>query len=708
MTESIFIGLIQNIAVLLSFTLIYEYLWNKEENIRNYPEKVITGVVIGLIGIFLMYIPWVLSEGLVFDTRSVLLSVCGLFFGAIPTIIAMMTTAIYRILEGGSGTTMGVAVILCSGSIGLLWRHFFPPKKIRKPFWNLLLLGFFVHVAMLLCTFFLPAEIQMDTIRTIALPLLLIYTPGTMLLGLLMLKRWSIWQTRKDKEESEKKYRALVENAGEGIAVNQDGYLRFANKQVEDITLYSQEELCSRPFLELIHPDDREMIREHYVKRQKNEELPIWSSFRIYDKKGKLKWLESNTARIDWEGRPAVLIFLSDMTAYRETQLQLKIAKEKAEESDRLKSNFLANMSHEIRTPMNAILGFSDLMLNSDLSETKKKEYLNLIRKSGSHLLRIINDIMDLSKLEAGSIQLHPAAFRLKGVLEHSFNAFRSGELLRGKSGLELRLHFPDSLTNTDIYGDAFRLQQVLDNLIENAIKYTEKGFVEFGCGMTQDGDNAELQIYVKDSGPGIAPEKQTLIFERFRQVEEDHFHEGAGLGLSISQGIVELMGGNIRLESIPGKGSCFQFSIPVVLQDGERKHIRKENLQKPDLRNMRVLVAEDDPGSCYLLKEYLKPCGVKPRKTENGNMLMQMLAHELPELLLLDINLPGKNGYACLKEIREKGYKMRIIAQTAYAMPDEKQRCLAAGCHGYLAKPFFPEELYSEIIRVMKKEDMG
>lgn len=706
MAESIFIGLIQNIAVLLSFTLIYEYFWNKEEDIRNYSGKIVTGIAIGLIGIFLMTIPWILSEGLVFDMRSVLLSISGLFFGAIPTLIAMVTTGLYRILEGGSGTTMGVAVVLSSGSIGLLWRHFFPPKKIRKPFWNLLLLGFIVHAAMLLCTIFLPAEVRINTMRIIALPLLLIYTPGTMLLGLLMLKRWYIWQTQKDKEENEKKYRALVENAGEGIAVSQDGYLRFANQQVENITLYSQEELCSRPFLEFIHPEDREMIRERQTSSLKIEDFPEWSSFRILDKRGKLKWLESNAAPIDWDGRPAVLIFIRDMTEYRETQLQLRIAKEKAEESDRLKSNFLANMSHEIRTPMNAIIGFSDLMTNRDLSDTKKKEYLDMIRQSGLRLLRIINDIMDLSKLEAGSIQLHPTMFRLRDVLEHSINSFRSGELLRGKAGLTLRLHFPDSLADTDIYADAFRLQQVLDNLIENAIKYTDKGFVEVGCSMTQEGESAELQIYVKDSGPGIAPEKQSIIFERFRQADEDNFHEGAGLGLSISRGIVELMGGNIRLESMSGKGSCFLFNIPVKLRDEEHKNYRKKNLPKPDLKNTTVLVAEDDPGSCYLLKEYLKPCGVEPRRAEDGNMLMQMLAHELPDLLLLDINLPGKDGYACLKEIREKGYHMCIIAQTAYAMPDEKQRCLEAGCHGYLAKPFFPEELYSEIIKVMKNEE--
>ncbi|MDD3965473.1 MAG: ATP-binding protein [Candidatus Marinimicrobia bacterium] len=706
MAESIFIGLIQNIAVLLAFTALYEYFWNKNEDIGNYLGKFLAGITIGLVGIFLMSIPWIFREGLVFDMRSVLLAVSGLFFGAVPTVIAMAITALYRILNGGAGASMGVAVILCSGGIGLLWRHFFPPRKIRKPFWNLLLLGFFVHVAMLLCTFLLPKEEILNTMQLISLPLLLIYTPGTLLLGLLMLKRWSIWQIRKDKEENEKKYRALVENAGEGIAVSQDGYIRFANKQVEKITLYSNAEICSRPFLEFIHPEDSGRIRERDAEHPVKKEVLWRNSFRIIDKQGNIKWLESNAVLIDWEKRPAVLLFFNDMTAYRETQLQLQKSKERAEESDRLKSNFLANMSHEIRTPMNAIMGFSDLLVNADLPEEKKKEYLNLIRTSGIRLLRIINDIMDLSKIEAGSMKLYPAAFRLNDILEQSISAFRNGELLRLKSGLELRLRCPEELKESEFYSDAYRLQQVLDNLIENALKFTEKGFVEVGCSLQKAKSKAELQIYVKDSGPGIVPEKQTVIFERFRQAEEDQYHEGAGLGLSISRGIAELLGGNIRLESEPGAGSCFTLSIPVTAEGGMRKKKPVESAPKPDLRNILVLIAEDDLGSYYLLREYLKPCGADPIRVQDGEMLMNMLREKTPDLLLLDINLPIKNGYECLEEIKKQGYRMRIIAQTAYAMPDEKKRCFNAGCHGYIAKPFLPEDLYREIERVMKQKN--
>lgn len=703
MAESIFIGLIQNIAVLLSFTLVYEYLWNKNEEIQKNSQKIISGVIIGLIGIFLMYIPWTLSEGVVFDMRSVLLSISGLFFGAIPTLIAMFMTAVYRVIMGGSGTNMGIAVVLSAGSIGLLWRHFFPPRKIRKPFWNLLLLGFLVHVAMLLCAIFLPKEVFIETLLAIALPLLLIYTPGTMLLGLLMLKRWSIWQVRKEKEENEKKYRDLVENAGEAIAVTQEGYMRFANRRVAEILQYDIEEILSKPFDDFVYSDDKKLVLDNYKKHIHGEKVPERSSFRVVDKLGAIKWIELIAVLIDWEGKPALLNFFSDMSAYRETQRQLQIAKEKAEESDRLKSIFLANMSHEIRTPMNAIIGFSDLLANRELPAEKYSEYLNMIHYSGERLLKIINDIIDLSKLEAGSIKLELSSVPICEFLEKNIKTFESQKTFLHKKQLSLRLNCSEKFKGLYVRTDPFRLQQILENLLGNAVKFTEKGFVELGYDIRDLNGKTGLYIYVRDTGPGIDPEKQSLIFERFRQIEENDYHEGAGLGLSISRGLAALFGAKIELESEPGKGSCFSLTIPV--ETGKKGELprRKETMKIPDLSDYTILIAEDDNGSVYLLEELLRPCEVKPAVVGDGKALMDHLEVQVPDLILLDINLPGKDGISCLREIRKKGYQSKVIIQTAYAMPDERNRYLKEGCSGYLAKPLDPASFYAEIEHVLK-----
>jgi hypothetical protein len=632
--------------------------------------------------------------------------VSGLFFGAVPTLIAMAMTAAYRLYAGGSGVLMGVAVVISSGGIGLLWRRFFPPRSIKKPALNLLALGFFVHLAMMACTFLLPRDIYWETLRNIMLPLYLIYTPGTMLLGLLMMRHWSIWQTQRDKEEIMRKYRQLIENAGEGIIVAQESYIRFLNPRMCDILGYDEREILSNPFTVFVHPDDRGIALQRHIDRITGVGMPRNYSFRIITKSGETRWLEINSARIEWEGRPATLNFINDVTSSRETERQLKIAKEKAEESDRLKSIFLSNMSHEIRTPMNAILGFSDLLADDGTGPEQQRRYLDMIRLSGRKLLRIINDIVDISKLDAGQLTLHRKTFRLYDIFAESVKVFRDSTVYRHKSDVELRLNFPRDMQDVYVRSDPHRLQQVLDNLLDNAIKYTERGVIEAGCDCSGKKGLLMLRGYVRDTGPGIPEDKAGVIFERFRQVEEEGFHEGAGLGLSICRGIVELLGGRIWVESDPGKGSCFYFSVPLETAEDPRAEENGKKTAVPDLRNKRILVAEDDLSSYSLICAYLRDSGAAVNHAPDGVVLMDMLAEGLPDLLLLDINLPGKDGYRCMEEIREKGYELKIIAQTAYAMQDEKKRCLASGCDGYVAKPFDRETLFQEIDRVMMPDD--
>jgi len=215
MQNSIFIGIIQNIALLLSFTLIYDYFWIRDEKIKKTTGKIIAGSLIGGISVLLMLMPWHYAPGIVFDTRSIILSISGLFFGSIPTLVAMGIAMFYRIYSGGDGMWMGVAVILSSGFIGMIWRMFFPPRKIKQPHYNILLLGLLVHVFMVGCTVFLPGSVRLETFKSIVFPVLILYTPATMLIGILMLKRWQVWQRQKEKEQEEAHYRKLFEAAGE-------------------------------------------------------------------------------------------------------------------------------------------------------------------------------------------------------------------------------------------------------------------------------------------------------------------------------------------------------------------------------------------------------------------------------------------------------------------------------------------------------------
>ena len=705
MEKSIIIGLIQNIAILLSFTLIYDFFWAKDEDIKKILWKIFAGLLIGGIAVFVMYVPWTLKPGIVFDSRSILLAVSGLFFGTIPTLIAMAIAAIYRFSAGGDGMWMGVAVIISSGFIGLTWRIFFPPRKIKQPYYNILLLGFVVHVVMLLCTFLLPVESIFTTMKFLILPLLFIYTPGTMLLGVLMLKRWSVWQHRKSMEKEKQRYRTLFENAGEAILVAEGGYIRFANKRLSDLLEVSYEEILSKQFTAFIHPDDREFVLSRHQDRTHNIDVPKRYSFRLLTGSGEVRWIEINSVLIDWNEKPASLSFLSDVTAKREDARQLVLAKNKAEESDRLKTIFLANMSHEVRTPMNAILGFSDLLIIPDLDKKKQENYINKIQTAGKQLLNIINDIVDTSKLEVNQLNINNQNCKLHDIYKQSVEVFLNNSLYREKANIELKFDYPENYQDVRVNTDPYRIQQVIDNFLNNAIKYTDSGVIVLGCDIVESEKLINIKTYVKDSGIGIPEERKNIIFKRFRQVEENQYREGVGLGLSISKGIIDLMGGEIGFESKAGEGSTFYFKLQLDKVEGFPIKEKPQNSKIPDLKNLYIVIAEDDMTSYYLIKEYLQDTKAKIAHAADGEILLHMLEKEVPDILLLDINMPKKDGYSCLKKIQEKGYEMKVIAQTAYAMENEKEHCLNSGCDGYVSKPIDPNTLFVEIEKVLSNK---
>jgi signal transduction histidine kinase/CheY-like chemotaxis protein len=588
MKESIIVGLLQNTAILLAISYIYEYWWNRNDEPKNIPYKIFTGFVIGIIGIILMLTPWILVPGLVFDTRSVVLSVSGLFFGKLPTTIAMIITGLFRFSIGGDGVWMGIAVIIFSGLIGIIWNRFRPLRKSKNYILELVAMGFVVHVVMLLCTILLPESKRLHTLETIAIPVLVIYPVATLFLGTLMFRQFKNWQNR-----------------------------------------------------------------------QASEKL-------------------------------------------RESENELIRAKEKAEESDELKSIFLANMSHEIRTPMNAIVGFSNLLGEPGIDESDKSRYIDIIKDSSDRLLKLISDIIDLSKLEAKQLTVSNSECSLHEIFIKSKEAFLKSELLLKKPEVKLILKFNDEYKGVRFLSDGIRIQQVLDNLISNAIKYTYRGIVETGCSIRTDDNIEVIEIYVKDTGQGIVNEVSDLIFERFRQVEEKSFHEGAGLGLSISKGIVDLLGGKIWYISEVNKGSTFFFTIPYIAAEAKevKSNEPKEILSKISGKN--IIIAEDDFNSYRYLELLLKGQNANIMHAENGSILLDMIQKKQPDLILLDINMPLMTGFEFLDKIKSSGLNSKIIAQTAYAMPDEKERCLSAGCHGYISKPVNKTELFDVIKKVL------
>jgi PAS domain S-box-containing protein len=377
---------------------------------------------------------------------------------------------------------------------------------------------------------------------------------------------------------------------------------------------------------------------------------------------------------------------------------ELLIAKEKAEESDRLKMVFLSNISHEIRTPMNAIMGFSELLEKSDITVEKQEKFTQIIRRRSTDLLTIINDILDISKIEAGQFTIFENSGNLNEMFNELYQYYDARSKMNDKQEVIFLLKFGINNKKQFINADFGRLKQIIMNLVDNAIKFTEKGSIELGCYLKNEN---QIEFYVKDTGIGIPESKHNIIFERFRQVEESHKRKfgGTGLGLPICKGIVELMGGKIWFESEIDKGSTFYFSIPFkpVFKSVQEDEMPVEQIY--DWSNKCILVVEDDRLSASYFSEIFIKTKVKYLFAENGNQAISIFnSNSNIDLVLMDIRLPDIDGFEITKKFKSLRPEVKIIAQTAYAGEDDRMKCLDAGCDDYISKPVNRDRLFQII----------
>ncbi|MCF8227157.1 MAG: response regulator [Bacteroidales bacterium] len=377
--------------------------------------------------------------------------------------------------------------------------------------------------------------------------------------------------------------------------------------------------------------------------------------------------------------------------------------KKRAEKSDELKTSFLANMSHEIRTPMNAILGFTQL-LQDDLPKQQKEAYLKIIQDNSKNLLRIIEDIIDVSKIEAGELSIKKEPFDpVKVINEVSMN-FK--QLLKEYPDrkVDIRTGCPEK--SILIFGDGARVKQVLFNLVSNAVKYTNKGYIDIGYVHEPE----VIRFYVNDTGPGIRQEHMDDIFERFRKIEAEDsvkVHPGTGIGLSICKNLVQLMGGQIWVESEFGKGTRFYFTIPCA--EAPREHVEKykrgsrKQKNSDELKGKRILVAEDERTNFILIKRVMENSGAEILHARNGKEAVEIFAnHGNIDIVLMDILMPEMNGIDATRVIKTIDTDIPVIAQTALAMEGDAARVLAAGCDDYISKPLKMSDLLSRVIQML------
>ncbi|MDP2236938.1 MAG: ATP-binding protein [Bacteroidales bacterium] len=384
------------------------------------------------------------------------------------------------------------------------------------------------------------------------------------------------------------------------------------------------------------------------------------------------------------------ILIIGDVSKRKLTEHELIKALSKAEESDKLKTAFLASMSHEIRTPMNHIIGFTEFLKEPELSENEREEYSQIVYESSHVLLRLIEDIIDIAKIESGQMNINKSVFSVNELVSSTYRSFNEFRNKQNKSHIRFLIRTPENTGNLYIKTDAMRLQQILKNILDNAFKFTENGSVEIGFSASEN----NVKFYVKDTGPGIDPDKHELIFKRFRQLDYSSTKKygGTGLGLSIVKGLLDLLEGEIHLESLPGKGSTFRFTIPGLIVQADKLRLNTEPIADKPI-NWSVytfLVVEDERTNYNLLMIMLRPTKAKLIWAKDGHEAVELMQanKDIVDLVLMDIRLPILNGYDATRMIKKINPMVPVIAQTAYAMDVEVGKAMEAGCDDYVTKP--------------------
>ncbi len=668
-----FIPLVHNITLLISLALIYSFLLQWTASHQLY-FKFLTGIAFGAVSIVGMMNALHLAEGVLFDGRSIVISVAGLFGGPIAAGIAMIIAAGYRIMMGGTGLTMGLLSIGTSAMLGSA--HYYLRKKYRWAATSLayLGLGVIVHIFVLGYLLFLPGPVSMEILPRVILPILLIYPMGNLLLGVLFDNQEHQLKLVGELQSSEERFKQIFEGStSPHMLINpSDGRIVDTNHAAEIFYGYD------RAQLQTMYIQQINISPEHTIKDSIESVLTRQQHFYTFQHRlasGAIKNVEVHASMIRIDTNQLIFTTIHDITEKTKSHNELAQAKETAEKANRAKSEFLANMSHEIRTPMNAILGFTEVLYHK-LENPEHQKMLRSIASSGNLLLSLINDILDLSKVEADHLEINPSPVNMKDMLEECKTQFQEKAK---KKGMTLTINKPVGFPEYLIL-DEVRIKQVLFNLVGNAIKFTHSGYISIDVDLArQSGNQGTLTITVEDSGIGIPDDQLKNIFDPFYQQsgQSNRKYGGTGLGLPISQRLAEKMGGTITVSSTPGKGSVFTVCLPGVSISEEQPLVRKPSPKKTGIRFQKatVMVVDDAPSNLEIMEIQLRSCGLDTMTAAGGEQALEILSHHVPDLILIDILMPEMDGTTLAQSIKQSDQLKHIplIAFTALVYDTEK-----------------------------------
>ena len=516
-----------------------------------------------------------------------------------------------------------------------------------------------------------------------------------------------ILRTERALSDSEAKYKNLIENTGEGIGiVNANEVFVFANDAAEEIFGEKKGGLNGKSVLSYISEEEKTKIHTETLKRKKGEKSTYELTIRQPGGAIRSVLLTANPNYNEKGEIIGTMGIFRDNTELKKALDLMKIAKEKAEENDRLKSAFLSTMSHELRTPLNAIIGLSEILENChDLEEIH--ELIQMINSQGNGLLEIIESIFEIIQLETEDADVDVSEIQLEAFFSSLVAKFENRRAFHKKENIELRYKSDETCENLNIHSDQKKLKIVMQNLVDNALKFTKNGFVEYGFNRTDD----RVEFFVKDSGVGIDESKKQVIFERFRQADDSHTREfgGIGLGLAVCRRIADLLGAEIDFRSRTGEGTIFTFNLPGV---ADPELYTDENPVKdfhfPDLSAHKILIAEDEQANLRLVTTLLGKCHAQVITAGNGSAAFELVkANPDISLVIMDINMPVMDGTTAMKLIKNSFPVLPVIALTAYALPRDKRQFKDAGFNDLVTKPIRNINLLKVVSKYLLPNEM-
>jgi len=524
-------------------------------------------------------------------------------------------------------------------------------------------------------------------------------------------------RTQEALRESEERWRLAIDGMNDGIwDLNMQTNRMYYSPRFSEMLGYDVGEQDDRPesWVKLFHPEDQHYVQDEVDKYLRHEIPEFKIIFRMKHKNGSWRWILSRGIAL-WNEEGKAIRF----TGSHADVTELQEAREKAEAANHAKSEFLANMSHEIRTPMNAVVGLSSLLQTHNLSPEKQKEFIHTLQLSAQSLMGLINDLLDISKIENDQMQLERVAFNIAEMMEEVVSIM---SVKAKEKHIDLSVKY-DAQLDDNFIGDPLRLRQVIMNLLSNAIKFTEKGTVTVHLAALPHKalNTIDLIVEVMDTGIGISPDKLDTIFSKFSQADTSMTRKygGTGLGLSISKTLIQLMGGTISVMSTLGLGSKFTIQLPLQRAEEDQNKIVLPRPANTDVAQTQekdkpmVLLVEDYKGNVIVASSMLDAMGYRWELAENGREAVEKTAANDYDLILMDVQMPWMDGLEATRRIRahEAAHHkppVPILAMTAYSLAGDRERCIDAGMNEYISKPFKPEELRDKaraLLRESKKK---